>query len=305
MCDLTTLTKIFLLGGYCFQHFHKSTTTVVPTTVPTTLDVCVPCASGPMVSLPFTEDLKKALCKGSLRIPLSTLMSDPCLDLLVLHLSMPTCTMEMESLEVTQVDFQLEYLGSTGHVEYFINVNANLIKLALCSNQTLLAPLPIISVVLETGEPDPIQNINIIVSEVSCLTDVCCETCRESGEIDFADASEILCFLDPFPLIQFFECEGIALRFDMTDCVTQTEESTSLPLIVSTRVIFYYLYSRGQATVTASPQFLPIDGQKCLRPFPQVASLSLNNPQVALTFTASAGCYLSTLLLDLSVTCPN
>jgi len=75
MCDTQTLGKLFLWGGYCYKHFHPTTTaapTTSPTTTPptTTPPSCSPCSILEGDSKIFNQDDLQRLCdQGTVEIP--------------------------------------------------------------------------------------------------------------------------------------------------------------------------------------------------------------------------------------------
>ena len=80
MCDLNSLAKIFLWGGYCYKHFHKATTTARPTTTlpTTTVPTTTPTTSACNCEI-ASEVLIENVCEQrEINFPGAVFTSEPC-----------------------------------------------------------------------------------------------------------------------------------------------------------------------------------------------------------------------------------
>jgi len=116
MCDLYSLTKLFLWGGYCYQHFHKKTTTDAPTTdapttAPPTTASCEDCRFDAEYS--FLSEEIEALCS---RMPVSidgtefTFLGQPCGEFFEINVFSATCNANT----IGAIQLEMKYKGSVG-----------------------------------------------------------------------------------------------------------------------------------------------------------------------------------------------
>ena len=178
MCDLNTLAKLFLWGGYCFQHFHKPIPTTIPTTVPTTTQACSPCIDQVgILDLGSFEGLT-TLCKsGSVEIPVNTLSfpegTPACASSLLLVLTGECSKTEPPTISTLQV--KLLYLETTGSATVQVEIKFSGFECAtVAGNGCLDSNIPFLSLEASATEMCPFGSLEVIIKEVNCT-----QTCRE------------------------------------------------------------------------------------------------------------------------------
>ena len=160
MCDLYSLTKLFLLGGYCYQHFHKKTTTTeAPTTEAPTTASCEEC--GPITSnYSFLQDEIKNLCKGmSVPVVGTKFTDDPCGKFFEITASNAECMDE----SIRSITLEIKYTQSMGSMRGGLGVLPGSFK-SFCVDTTDTSEQ------LEFSSLAPITGIQIDRLIISCDT---------------------------------------------------------------------------------------------------------------------------------------